>query len=251
MPALRFRAKEQLDQVQALGREYGKKCVWPDKLEADQEGYYSQNAAFGYSSACLLHSMIRWHNPARVLEIGAGYSTQIISGALRLNQQETNNPSELYSIEPHPSAALRSTAATAAFVHLVEDRVENLPISHFESLQAGGLLFIDSSHVVRTGGDVLYLYLDVLPRLHSGVVVHVHDIYPPVEYSTAHFFAPLKRLWTEQYLLQAFLAFNDQYEISIAAWWLHSEHLDVFASAFPHFDANRHRPSSSFYMQRV
>jgi predicted O-methyltransferase YrrM len=195
--------------------------------------------------------MVRWHKPESIVEVGAGYSTLILSGAQRLNERETGKSSELASIDPNPSALLRSAAAVSAHVHLIEDRVENLPMAHFESLQAGDLLFIDSSHVVRTGGDVPYLYLDVLPRLRSGVVVHVHDIYLPYEYPAVHFFAPNKQLWTEQYLLQAFLAFNEQYEILIAAWWLHSEHPEVFASAFPHFDATKHRPGSSFYMKRI
>jgi hypothetical protein len=90
--------------------------------------------------------------------------------------------------------------------------VQELHYSWFNSLRENDVLFIDSTHMVKIGGDVVYLYLEVLPRLNSGVLVHTHDIFLPLEYPRDwvlknHWF------WSEQYLLQAFLAFNDQFEV--------------------------------------
>jgi hypothetical protein len=136
---------------------------------------------------------------------------------------------------------------------LIKERVELTDIKLFDQLRENDVLFIDSSHTVRTGGDVNYLILDVLPRLAPGVIVHFHDISLPYEYSQVYFTNPSFRVfWTEAYLLQAFLSLNSQYEILLAMNYLMSDCLEEFCSAFPHFEpAKNWANSGSFWIRRV
>ena len=110
-------------------------------------------------------------------------------------------------------------------------------------------MFIDSSHVVRIGGDVVFEFLQVLPRLRIGVLVHVHDIFLPAEYAR-DWVIRQKRFWTEQYLLQAFLAFNSAFEIVWAASYMHMNHPQRLAAAFPSYRPDRCWPGS-FWFRRV
>ncbi len=102
----------------------------------------------------------------------------------------------------------------------------------FSQLQSGDILFIDSSHTVKIGGDVNYLFLEVLPRLKPGVIVHVHDIFLPFEYRRDWVLDEF-RFWNEQYLLQAFLTFNSEFEVLLANYYLSSHHKEHLQAAFP------------------
>ena len=102
----------------------------------------------------------------------------------------------------------------------------------FSQLDSGDILFIDSSHTVKIGGDVNYLFLEVLPRLKPGVIVHVHDIFFPFEYRR-HWVLDEFRFWTEQYLLQAFLTFNSEFEVLMANYYLSRYHKEHLRAAFP------------------
>ena len=100
------------------------------------------------------------------------------------------------------------------------------------SYDAGDILFIDSSHTVKIGGDVNYFFLEVLPRLKPGVIVHVHDIFFPFDYPR-HWVMDELRFWSEQYLLQAFLSFNSEFEVLIANRYLAHYYLADFKRTFP------------------
>jgi hypothetical protein len=231
MPGIDWREDGQLQLLDVLGS-FGRECVWP---EEPGEGYYAQSPSFGYSSAALLHAMVRHLEPARVMEIGAGSSTLIFAAALA-----ANGTGELMSVDPNPAEQVADLPT-----EVDARRVETLPVDTFQQLGSGDVLFIDSSHVLRTGGDVNYLYLDVLPTLRPGVVVHVHDIQLPYEYPAS---GPPRVFWTEQYLLQAMLAHSDRYRVLLAGYWVQHDHPDRFQRAFPHWRPERHRVGSSFYL---
>jgi len=123
-------------------------------------------------------------------------------------------------------------------------------------LQSGDILFIDSSHTVKIGGDVNYLFLEILPRLKPGVIVHVHDIFLPFEYRRDWVMDEF-RFWSEQYLLQAFLSFNSEFEVVMANRYLAHKYVDNLKVAFAALaDLQTGRPSSvrwgggSFWMRR-
>jgi predicted O-methyltransferase YrrM len=240
LPGIDFRERDQLTLLAELGA-FGHECSWPRIREVDG-GYFWENAMFGFTSACLLHAMVRLRRPARVVEVGAGMSTFLFLAAL-----EANGGGELVSIDPYPASYLSELGSGD---HVIIDR----PVQEVapEILADADFLFIDSSHVSRTGSDVNMLYLDVLPRLSSGTTVHVHDVYLPFEYPREYAKRERSRyFWNEQYILQAFLSLNESYRVELAGHWSQTIHQSAFASAFPKFDPELHRPSSSIYLARV
>jgi hypothetical protein len=249
MPGVAFAPERQLEHLDRLAP-FARECDWPARA-GSAPGYHYRNAAFGYSSACLLHSMIRLHRPARVVEVGAGMSTLVAAGALAANEAAGAPAADLVAVDPYPSPVL--AAVPEGRLRVIAAPVEDVPLEEFASLRAGDLLFIDSSHVVRTGGDVTFLYLDVLPRLAPGVLVHVHDIQLPYDYPRVYADGESgpRYFWTEQYLLQAFLAGNRHYEVLIAGHFLQRDHPAAFLRTCPGLRGEAHRVTSSFYMRRA
>jgi Methyltransferase domain len=181
-------------------------------------GYHFHNRMFGAGDAEMLYSIIRHSKPRRLIEIGSGYSTLMAKSALDRNRAE-GYVSEHICIEPYPPSWLEKVKLG----NLIQEPVEKVDISVFEKLEANDILFIDSSHVLRTGGDVQFEYLELLPRLKPGVFVHIHDVFLPFEYPIS-WVREKKWFWTEQYLLQAFLAFNSEFEVVLALSYLHAHH---------------------------
>jgi hypothetical protein len=132
-------------------------------------------------------------------------------------------------IEPYENAWLAATG-----VELVRERVESVDRTLFQALGPDDILFIDSSHVVRPQGDVLVEFLEILPALRSGVLVHVHDIFTPRDYPDA-WVRENMWLWTEQYLVEAFLSHNDRFEIVGALNYLARHHAAALGAACPQF----------------
>jgi hypothetical protein len=114
---------------------------------------------------------------------------------------------------------------------LIEKKVEDIDLEFFSQLHSGEILFVDSSHTVKIGGDVNYLFLEVLPRLKPGVIVHVYDIFLPFEYPRAWVMEEF-RFWTEQYLLQAFLSFNSEFEVLMANSYISHRHKENLKAIF-------------------
>lgn len=153
--------------------------------------------------------------PARYLEIGSGLSTYYCKLAGERNAQE-GKPLRITCIEPYPSRALKEMSGT----QLIVDVCQNVPLATFEQLEAGDVLFIDSSHALKIDSDVAYLYMEVVPRLKPGVYVHIHDM--PLPYNIP--FPPSTWIlgerwpvyWNEAMLVQSFLAFNDSFDVVLS-----------------------------------
>jgi hypothetical protein len=156
--------------------------------------------------------MIRHFEPRLIIEVGSGFSSLVAAEAIAKNKN-----SALICIEPFPLDFLRQ--GFRGLHSLIEKKVEDIGLEFFSQLESGDILFIDSSHTVKIGGDVNYLFLEVLPRLKPGVIVHVHDIFLPFDYRRDWVVDEL-RFWTEQYLLQSFLSFNSEFEVLIANAYL-------------------------------
>ena len=244
-----FRPVQQVSLLKELGGKYGAECDWPPSPTSDPLAFHTENNSFSFGCAASLHTIIRNYKPARILEIGSGNSSKVISAALRRNAAE-GAPAEYTILDPYPSDLVRGLPALS---RLVAERVELTEIDQFRALGENDILFIDSGHTVRTGGDVNFLYLDVLPRLAPGVIIHVHDIPLPYEYPQVYFTNPSFRVfWTEAYLLQAFLSLNPCFEIMLAMNYLTREHWDAYRAAFPHLDPAVHKATSgSFWMRRI
>lgn len=183
-----------------------------------------RNRTFGPVDAGLLYAMIRRHRPGRILEVGCGMSTLLIRRALESGGIVCDH----VCIEPFEQPWLEELP-----VRVIRERVERLnPSELAASLGPGDLLFIDSSHVVKPQGDVLFLLQEVLPRLAKGVLVHVHDIFTPRDYPESWVLGA-RVLWMEQYLLEALLCDNPHWEVVLSANMLAEDHHEVLAEALP------------------
>ncbi|MCA1727482.1 MAG: class I SAM-dependent methyltransferase [Actinobacteria bacterium] len=204
--------------------------------------YHVDNGSFEAGDGDALHAILRHLRPRRMVEVGSGFSTLL--AAETLAAQDGTGPS-LTVIDPHPTLAIRGVAGVT---RLLERPVQRLPLETFADLGAGDVLFIDSSHVLAIGSDVQFLFLEVLPRLAPGVVIHVHDVFLPSEYPREWVMRE-HRFWTEQYLLQAFLAFNAEFEVLLSLAYLHQRHPDAMEAAFGAYRRDRNAPGS-FWMRR-
>ena len=247
LPGVRVDGEAQLALLAELRREFG--AEWdalPDHTD-DPGRFELQNMTFESVDAEIAYGLLRRHAPARVVEIGSGWSTLLALEALDRNAAE-GRPGNVTACEPYPSGALQLAADTGR-IELVAEPVQRVPLDAFAALGDGDVLFIDSSHVCRIGSDVQYEFLEVLPRLAPGVLVHVHDIFLPVEYPRSWVEAE-KRFWNEQYVLQAFLAFNAGYDVVWMSAWMRIHHAEAVAAAVRSFDPVMHRPGS-VWLRRV
>lgn len=179
--------------------------------------YFFDNDQFAHSDALTLYSMLRTKKPKRVVEVGSGYSSALM---LDVNNQFFYNKIDLTFIEPFPTrlrSLLRPEDKKAATI--IVKPVQDVSLTEFEELEAGDILFIDSSHVAKTGSDVNWLYFEILPILKPGVIVHVHDIPYPFEYFDN--WIKQGRSWNEAYILRALLIENPKFEIIFWGDYLH------------------------------
>ena len=235
-----------------LSQQFGHECSWPAASTGNPHQFFTENGCFCFGCAAGTHCILRHYQPRRVIEIGSGNSSMVIDAALALSEKDLAAPGacEYIIIDPYPSPVVRN--GLPRVTQLLEQRVELLAPEFFLQLKENDVLFIDSGHVVRIGGDVNYLILDVLPSLAPGVVIHFHDIPMPYDYSSVYFTNPGFRVfWTESYLLQAFLSCNNQFEILFSMNSLMRERKDDFIAAFPHYDPGKHLTNSgSFWIRR-
>ena len=222
----------------AFREEYAR---WPEGPSGRARGFHFGNGTFECVDAELLHCVLRDRKPRRMIEVGSGWSTLVASEACLLNWEEDGVECDFRAIEPHPNEILERPLP--GLKELVREPLQAVDRALFEALGAGDVLFIDSTHVLRMGSDVALLYLEILPRLAPGVLVHIHDIFMPAEYP-ARWVLDEHVFWNEQYLVQAFLAFNSAFEVWLAASFLHHRHPEAIAEAFPRYAPQQTTPGS-------
>jgi len=191
----------------------------------DPTAFHFGNSLFDGTDALALYCMLRHLRPGRVIEVGSGYSTRLAAQAAL-----ANGSTEFVCIEPYPDEVLQE--GLVGLTSLITARPEEVSVDLFTALRANDVLLIDSSHVVRIGGDVAFLFLEVLPRLQAGVVVHVHDVFLPHQYPREWVVDEL-RFWNEQFLLQAFLDFNSAFRVLLANSYLQTRYPEALRSTFP------------------
>ena len=210
-----------------------------------QRAFYMNNGAFESGDAEYWYQMIRTIKPKRIIEIGSGHSTLMAKKAIDRNATDDagSGRSEHICIEPYEMPWLEEVG-----VSVVRKRVEELELSFFARLQENDILFIDSTHVIRPQGDVLFEYLQVLPSLKKGVIVHIHDIFSPKNYPS-QWLVDEVRLWNEQYLLEAFLTHNRDWQIVGALNYLRHKHYEKLKAVAPSLSPERE--PGSFYIQKI
>lgn len=208
---------------------------FPLDRTSDPHEFYLDNGQFLGVDAEVLYALVRHFRPRRIIEIGSGYSTLLSASAIRRNgRDDSQYTCEFVAVDPQPPSFVIDTPGVS---RIVRTAVQNVDVADLTDLGRNDILFVDSSHVLRIGSDVQFEYLEVLPRLPIGVLVHCHDIFLPTEYPK-EWIKRRHRFWNEQYLVQAFLAFNDSFEILWAGSYLHHHHPDHLARAFRSYCRN-------------
>lgn len=189
-----------------------KKIPFPTERckEADGFRYYYQNTAFGAGDASIYFAMLLELEPSKIIEIGSGFSSAC---ALDTNELFLNNKVEFTFIEPYPKLLLSLLKdQDHDHVTIIESCVQDVDLEIFKQLDAGDILFVDSTHIVKTASDVNYEVFEVLPALNSGVIIHIHDMFWPFEYPRQWVFEE-KRSWNELYAIRALLMYQNEFEI--------------------------------------
>jgi hypothetical protein len=214
------------------------------KDDPSEASFRFNNLAFEPGDAEFLYQAIRHFRPRTLIEIGSGSSTKIARHALAMNAKDGGPQPRQICIEPFEQPWLESFGD----IELVRVPVEACEIDWRHELASDDLLFIDSSHMIRPQGDVLYEYLEILPQLASGVLVHVHDIFTPRDYLDTWLYRDV-RFWNEQYLLEAVLGNSARYEVVAALNLLQHDHHGALKRVCPYLEP-RHQPGSFYFRVR-
>ncbi len=213
-------------------------------MHGSSSKYHYENGSFGSGDAELYYSMIRKLKPKRIIEVGSGFSSLIALEAISVNRAEGAG-CELTCIEPYEMPQLEGLD-----MRLIRNRVETFDPHFFQCLNAGDMLFIDSSHIIRPGGDVSYLILRILPSLNAGVLIHFHDIFLPEDYPI-EWLRDEYRMWNEQYLLEALLRGSKEFEVVFALNYMKNSYPEQVARVFPVLGMNPAVRPGSFWIRKV
>jgi predicted O-methyltransferase YrrM len=210
---------------------------------ADRAGrYHLDNQAFDVADALMLRATLLLNRPARVVEVGSGWSSACTLDTI----DELGLDTQVTFIEPYPQnleARLRPGDRERVDIRVAE--VQTVPTEVFAALEAGDILFIDSSHVFKPGSDVDDYFSRVLPALQSGVHVHIHDIFWPFEVPGT--WLDEGRAWNEGHALRNFLYANDAWDITAFNDYFHRFHRDVITEALP---LMLEHPGGSIWLKR-
>jgi predicted O-methyltransferase YrrM len=219
----------QLDFLETVVPQYASEWA-SDSSPFFSVGYNRGNGFFENVDAEIAYCLVRHLKPQRIVEVGGGYSSRVMAAALDMNFKLDGVRGELVTIDPFPDRFPQK--ALSDRVHLITQTIQHIDLDVFLSLQSGDFLFLDSSHVVGIGSDVVREYLEIVPRIAAGVIIHAHDIFIPGDYPRE---AVLHNLafWSEQYLLQALLTFSPNFEVLWGSSYMQSRANTALDTAFP------------------
>jgi hypothetical protein len=192
--------------------------AYPRESDGDPLHFYLDNDQFSWLDCRALFVLLRAWRPPRFVEVGSGFSTLLVAD---VNRRFLGGSLKISCIEPYPREALRSPAL--GLERLIERKVQEVGHEPFAELDAGDVLFIDSSHVAKTGSDVNHLCFEVLPRLKPGVRIHFHDIFLPSDYPKP-WALDENRSWNEQYVLRALLMFSSCFRVLFGSSYAFAAH---------------------------
>ena len=207
-----------------------KKIILPFQDEYKNGEIYNEalklNAGPGYGviEAQALHGVIRYYSPKKIVEIGSGVSTHCMLSAGAKN---------ITCIEPYPSNFIKKNTK----IKLIKKKLQHCDIEIFENLSAGDFLFVDSTHTLKIGSDVSKIYLEIIPKLKPGVIIHIHDVYFPYNY-TRNINNTMFQ-WLETQMLQALLIDNQKIEILFCMSHLHYEFSNDLKEIFPMYEPQK------------
>jgi len=228
MPGINYNVEGQLALLEKLAP-FVQRIQFPVERPNEEITYFYKNDQFPMLDAEVLFTMLCHLSPKRVVEIGCGYSSLVTA---EVNRRFFDNRLHFTCVEPYPRQFLID--GVPGISELVVRKVQDVELSFFEQLDRNDILFIDSSHVTKTGNDLNFLMLEVIPRLREGVVVHFHDIFLPDEYPRL-WILDEERNWNEQYLVSAFLQFNSAFEVMLGNYFLGKYHGSAVVKVFPRY----------------
>lgn len=239
LPGIDWNEEEQLAMLKAFNFQHEFEDI-PENFASDTE-YYFRNTSFESGDAEYWYNIIRLKRPKRIIEIGSGHSTKMARLAIKANSDnDAAYRCKHICIEPYEMPWLEKTGA-----EVLRKKVEEIDIDFFQQLDANDILFIDSSHIIRPQGDVLFEYLELIPTLKPGVIVHIHDIFSPRDYPKEWIIDDVM-FWNEQYLLEAFLSFNTSWKVIGALNFLCHHHFALLKEKCPRVSLGTE--PGSFYM---
>jgi Methyltransferase domain len=228
MHGIDLRVEAQLTLLQEL-KPHVATINYPIDHPGNDGTYFYSNDQYPALDADFLHAALCLFRPRVMIEVGAGFSSLVTA---EVNRRLLENRLDFTCIDPYPRQFLID--GVEGIARLVREKIEDVDLSLFDRLEAGDILFIDSSHVSKIGSDVNHLIFNVLPRLRPGVLVHLHDIFLPDEYPK-RWVLDEGRNWNEQYLLRAFMEFNPRFEVIWAAHYMGTRHPEAVRATFPHY----------------
>jgi hypothetical protein len=242
LPGINWNVSDQLEMLERLT--FSKELADIQQEKSNSLKFYLNNPSFKSGDAEYWYQLIRAIKPRRIFEVGSGYSTLMAINAINKNHNDDPNyKCEHICIEPYEMPWLEEAGVT-----VLRRKVEDVELSFFSQLHENDILFIDSSHIIRPQGDVLFEYLELLPSLNKGVIVHVHDIFSPKNYPKQWLQDEIW-FWNEQYMLEAFLSHNSNWKILGALNFLHHNHYEKFKLVAPFLSPERE--PGSFYIQKI
>jgi predicted O-methyltransferase YrrM len=219
---IELNVNEQLELVKTFNAYYPELPYLPEKELKTR--YYFDNDYYTHNDGITLYSMIRHLAPKKIIEIGSGFSSAIM---LDTNEHCFSRSIKLCFIDPYPERLFGLlNEHDKQHCQVIVTDVQAVPLELYKDLEAGDILFVDSSHVVKTGSDLHHILFNILPVLKPGVHIHFHDIFFPFEYPKAWVMAG--RNWNENYVLRAFLMYNDKFRIRLFSDYLYKEHTVVY-----------------------
>ena len=226
IPGVELNIESQLQLVKEFVKFYSE-LPFPERKKKDSVRFFYENSFYSYSDAIILYSIIRKFQPQRIMEIGSGYSSAVM---LDTNEFFFEGGIDLKFIEPYAEDRLERLIGSTKKVNaeIIRKNVQEIPPEVFKELVSGDILFIDSTHSVKTGSDVNYILFEILPVLKKGVLIHFHDIHFPFEYPKECVLSGFG--WNETYFMKAFLRYNKEFEIILFSDYLHKFHKEIFKS---------------------
>lgn len=227
LPGIDLNEQGQLDLLEAFKR-FTPECPFGGEQNPRLRSTF-RNDMYCATEGSVIYYMMQHFQPKRIIEIGSGYSTCF---TLDINELFFRNQVECTCIEPEPERLFSMIRPEdRANVHVLESRLQEIPLARFADLHANDVLFIDSTHVSKIGSDVNYILFEILPSLRKGVVIHMHDIFYPFEYPRDWLYQGFA--WNEAYALRSFLQYNHEFRIIFFHDFLLRFHRERLLASFP------------------
>lgn len=248
---INFNIEKQLQLLETIAIYHDQILPFPINKKEDYRFYYN-NYYYSYPDATVFFCLLNHLKPQKIIDVGGGNSTTLM---LDLNDHcFRDQPMDITIIEPYPQR-IENLFQNERKLTKIYQKVQDVDLKIFENLKAGDLLFLDTSHVSKLGSEVNYLAFNILPRLQSGVIIHIHEMFYPFEYPPE--FYEVGKVWNEIYLWRAFLTHNNDYEIMFHNSFLAKKFPQELKKALPNYfnrgrkDVNVQCEGSSLWLRKI